>query len=64
MNLEKPAEKFTGEVASSIANAFQNFVKVHQQLLDVLVGKAGFLTHIPFVGPPVNAVLRLVWEGC
>ncbi|KAK1754236.1 UVI-1 protein [Echria macrotheca] len=53
---------YVGDEATAIGNAFRTFVRVHQQLLGVLIGKAGFLTQIPFVGPPVAEVLRQV-EG-
>jgi hypothetical protein len=42
---------YIGDEATAIGNAFRTFVRVHQQLLGVLIGKAGFLTQIPFVGP-------------
>ncbi|KAF5845933.1 hypothetical protein GGP41_008446 [Bipolaris sorokiniana] len=40
----------------------QIFVRVHQVLLNILIGKAGLFTTIPFIGQPVAAVLRQV-EG-
>ena len=57
-----PKTKFVGNEATAIADAFRLFVKVHQQLLDIIIGKGGFLTQIPFVGPPIAAVLRSI-EG-
>ncbi|KAK4034843.1 hypothetical protein C8A01DRAFT_48840 [Parachaetomium inaequale] len=51
---------YVGAEATAIANAFRLFVKVHQQLLDALIGAGGVITKIPFVGPPVAAVLRSV----
>ncbi|KAI0912218.1 UVI-1 [Ustulina deusta] len=48
--------------ADLIFNAFRGFVRVHQQLLNILIGKSGILTSIPLVGQPVAAVLRQV-EG-
>jgi len=42
----------------SILNAFTTFVEVHQELLNILIGKAGLLNDLPFVGPPVAEVLR------
>lgn len=53
-----PKASYAGDDATAIGNAFRTFVKVHQDLLNVIIGKAGFLTQIPFVGPPVTAVLR------
>lgn len=38
------------------------FVRAHQILLNILIGKAGILTNVPFIGPPVATVLRSV-EG-
>jgi hypothetical protein len=51
---------YVGAEATTIADAFRVFVKVHQELLDVLIGTGGFLTRIPFVGPPIAAVLRAI----
>ncbi|KAI0868881.1 UVI-1 [Hypoxylon argillaceum] len=48
--------------ADLVFGAFRTFVRVHQELLNILIGKAGILTQLPFVGPPVAAVLRSV-EG-
>ncbi|KAI0975772.1 UVI-1 [Xylaria arbuscula] len=45
-----------------IFNTFRGFVRVHQELLSILIGKAGILEAVPFVGQPVAAVLRQV-EG-
>lgn len=49
---------YSGSDADDIFDAFRDFVRVHQQLLSILIGKAGFLTQVPFLGPPVAAVLR------
>jgi hypothetical protein len=38
----------------------RQFVRVHQALLNILIGKAGLLQQVPLVGPPVAAVLRQV----
>ncbi|PMD29432.1 UVI-1 protein [Hyaloscypha variabilis F] len=43
---------------NSILDAFTTFVEVHQELLQILIGKAGLLNDLPFVGPPVAQVLR------
>ncbi|KAI0542708.1 UVI-1 [Xylaria digitata] len=48
--------------ADLIFNAFRAFVRVHQELLNILIGKAGILTKVPVIGQPVAAVLRQV-EG-
>ncbi|KAI0487408.1 UVI-1 [Xylaria cf. heliscus] len=48
--------------ATLVFNAFRAFVRVHQELLNILIGKAGILTSIPVVGPPVAAALRSI-EG-
>ncbi|GAP89916.1 putative uvi-1 protein [Rosellinia necatrix] len=48
--------------ATLVFDAFRTFVRVHQDLLNILIGKAGILSKVPFIGPPVAAVLRQV-EG-
>jgi hypothetical protein len=45
----------------SLAN-FLQFVRVHQVLLNILIGKAGLFQTVPFIGAPVAAVLRQI-EG-
>jgi len=42
----------------SILDAFTTFVTVHQELLNILIGKAGILNDLPLVGPPVAQLLR------
>jgi hypothetical protein len=39
---------------------FQKFVRVHQALLNILIGKAGLFQTVPFIGQPVASVLRQV----
>ncbi len=34
------------------------FTRVTQELLKILTGKAGILTHVPLIGPPVATALR------
>ncbi|KAF7528766.1 hypothetical protein G7054_g10077 [Neopestalotiopsis clavispora] len=46
----------------AIADAFREFVRVHQVLLNILIGKAGLFTVVPLIGAPVSAVLRQI-EG-
>ncbi|KAK4216723.1 hypothetical protein QBC37DRAFT_80460 [Rhypophila decipiens] len=46
--------------ATAIANAFREFVRIHQALLNILIGKAGLFNTVPFIGGPVAAVLRQV----
>jgi len=55
-----PGEPYPGAEAAAIAEAFREFVSVHQDLLNILIGQGGFMSQIPFVGPPVAAVLRAV----
>ncbi|CAF9905319.1 MAG: hypothetical protein GOMPHAMPRED_003114 [Gomphillus americanus] len=44
-----------------IFEAFRDFVKVHQDLLNILIGKGGLVPALlPFVGPPLAAVLRQI----
>ncbi|EDU47400.1 hypothetical protein PTRG_04493 [Pyrenophora tritici-repentis Pt-1C-BFP] len=38
------------------------FVRVHQALLNILIGKAGLFQAVPFIGQPIAAVLRQI-EG-
>ncbi|OSS47059.1 hypothetical protein B5807_10100 [Epicoccum nigrum] len=49
-----------GADSDAIADAFRSFVRVHQELLNILIGKAGLLNTLPFVGAPMAAVLRQV----
>ncbi|KAI1826794.1 UVI-1 [Xylaria intraflava] len=44
--------------ADLVFDAFRAFVRVHQDLLNILIGKAGLLTSVPIVGQPVAAALR------
>ncbi|ERF70310.1 hypothetical protein EPUS_06351 [Endocarpon pusillum Z07020] len=46
--------------AQAIADAFRDFVRVHQVLLNILIGKAGLFQTVPFIGAPIAAVLRQV----
>jgi len=46
--------------ATAIFEAFREFVRVHQALLQILIGKAGLFNTVPFVGQPVAAVLRQI----
>ena len=45
-------------ISVEIELAFKIFVDAFDQLLEILIGKAGFLAQIPSVGIPVAAVLR------
>jgi hypothetical protein len=36
------------------------FVRVHQTLLNILIGKAGLFETVPFIGAPIAQVLRQV----
>ncbi|KAM7196986.1 hypothetical protein V8F33_005868 [Rhypophila sp. PSN 637] len=44
--------------SKAIADAFREFVRVHQVLFNILIGKAGLLNTLPLVGEPVAAILR------
>ncbi|KAK4159276.1 hypothetical protein QBC43DRAFT_362122 [Cladorrhinum sp. PSN259] len=46
--------------AAAVYNAFHDFARVHTAFLNIMIGKSGILTKVPFVGPPVAAVLRQV----
>jgi len=43
-----------------VAYAEKQFVRVHQALLNILIGKAGLFQTVPFIGQPVAAVLRQI----
>ncbi|KAK6544056.1 hypothetical protein TWF694_000769 [Orbilia ellipsospora] len=47
-----------GPDSDNIFNAFREFVRVHQQLLNILIGKAGLFQTVPLIGEPVAQVLR------
>ncbi|KAG7285940.1 hypothetical protein NEMBOFW57_008236 [Staphylotrichum longicolle] len=49
-----------GPDSDLIFNAFREFVRVHQALLNILIGKAGIIEKVPVVGEPVASVLRSV----
>ncbi|KAI0100790.1 hypothetical protein GGR51DRAFT_575251 [Nemania sp. FL0031] len=51
-----------GPDADLVFMAFHDFVEVHQFLLSIVIGKAGLLDQVPFIGPPIAAALRGV-EG-
>ncbi|KAK3180786.1 hypothetical protein K4F52_007877 [Lecanicillium sp. MT-2017a] len=55
-------DTYGGADADMIFKAFRDFVKVHQELLNILIGKSGLFSTVPFIGQPVAAVLRAV-EG-
>ncbi|KAK4177409.1 hypothetical protein QBC36DRAFT_371771 [Triangularia setosa] len=42
----------------AIAEAFRDFVRVHQALLNILIGKSGLFSTVPIIGQPVAATLR------
>ncbi|KAI0388788.1 hypothetical protein F5Y17DRAFT_179497 [Xylariaceae sp. FL0594] len=48
--------------ADLVFDTFREFVRVHQALLNILIGKAGILAKVPVIGQPVATVLRGV-EG-
>ncbi|KAJ5055741.1 UVI-1 [Bipolaris maydis] len=47
-----------GAESDAIFDAFREFVRVHQVLLNILIGKAGLFETVPVIGEPVAAVLR------
>jgi len=51
-----------GPDSDAIFDAFRIFIRVHQELLSILIGKAGLFNLVPFIGAPVTGVLQLV-EG-
>ncbi len=36
------------------------FVRVHQELLNIMIGKSNLLDQIPFIGGPIASVLRSI----
>jgi hypothetical protein len=56
MTGSSPVSAGTG--ANAIAEAFREFFEVHQELLNILIGKAGLFNTVPVIGQPVAAVLR------
>ncbi|RMJ22902.1 hypothetical protein PHISP_06221 [Aspergillus sp. HF37] len=51
-------ETYSGNGADVIFDSFRTFVYVHQELLNILIGKAGLFSTVPIIGQPVSAVLR------
>ncbi|KAK3349596.1 UVI-1 protein [Lasiosphaeria hispida] len=51
---------YGAEDSAAIADAFRTFVDVHKQLLNVVIGKAGVLISVPYIGLPMAKALRLV----
>lgn len=49
-----------GADSDAIFDAFREFVRVHQALLNILIGKAGLFNTVPFIGQPLAAVLRQI----
>ncbi|KAJ3942452.1 uncharacterized protein N0V96_007952 [Colletotrichum fioriniae] len=49
-----------GAQSDAIFEAFREFVRIHQMLLNVLIGKAGLFSTLPLIGAPIAAVLRQV----
>ncbi|KZM21325.1 uncharacterized protein EKO05_0008897 [Ascochyta rabiei] len=49
-----------GAPSDAIFDAFREFVRVHQVLLNILIGKAGLFNAVPFIGAPVSAALRQI----
>ncbi|KAH8724418.1 UVI-1 [Phaeosphaeriaceae sp. PMI808] len=50
----------SGPPSDAIFDAFREFVRVHQVLLNILIGKAGLFQTVPFIGAPVAGVLRQI----
>lgn len=54
--------KFSKSDQTGICSAFSNFVKVHQNLLKIIIGQNGIRSKTPFTGP-IAAVLRILEGG-
>ncbi|OCL06642.1 UVI-1 protein [Glonium stellatum] len=61
-NMQGTPAVTTDADSQAIFDAFREFVRVHQALLSILIGKAGLFSDVPLIGAPVAAVLRSV-EG-
>ncbi|KAM0273270.1 hypothetical protein ACHAQH_008339 [Verticillium albo-atrum] len=55
-------EDFPESGQNQICGAFRNFVKIHQNLLNTIIGRSGFLARTPF-GAPIAAILRVLEGG-
>ncbi|KAH7011252.1 hypothetical protein EDB80DRAFT_711444 [Ilyonectria destructans] len=53
---------FNKDDQHDICDAFRTFVKVHQELLSIIIGKGGILTGTPFTAP-LAFVLSLLEKG-
>ncbi|KAI1109694.1 UVI-1 [Nemania sp. NC0429] len=63
LSMSSDTPKITNQADDDLVfDAFRGFVRAHQILLNILIGKSGILTNVPFIGPPVATVLRNV-EG-
>lgn len=49
-----------GDASDAIFDSFREFVVVHQELLNILIGEAGLFSTVPFIGAPMAAVLRQI----
>lgn len=58
MQAAQGAEPISGSDAKAVADAVREMVRVHQVLLNILIGKAGLFNTVPLIGQPVAAVLR------
>ncbi|OAA45358.1 hypothetical protein ISF_09591 [Cordyceps fumosorosea ARSEF 2679] len=55
---ERRATDAGQEGGVAVADAYRTLTRVSQATLNILIGKAGLLQHVPVVGPPVASVLR------
>ena len=58
--MQDMAKVAEGEDSNTIFDGFRDFVRVHQALLNILIGKSGLFQTVPFIGQPIAAVLRQV----
>jgi len=52
------AKESYDDQASSISDAVRDYVRVSQATLNILIGKAGLSSQVPFVAAPLAAILR------
>ncbi|KAM0271964.1 hypothetical protein ACHAQH_008871 [Verticillium albo-atrum] len=56
------SDAFPEDGQNQICEVFRDFVRVHQALLETVIGKTSFLSNTPFIAP-VTAVLRAIEGG-
>ncbi|KAM0328694.1 hypothetical protein ACHAQA_005107 [Verticillium albo-atrum] len=55
-------EDFPRDGQNQVCEAFSNFVRIHQALLNTIIGKSSLFSRTPFIAP-LTAVLRVLEVG-